>query len=78
MLTAKPPKTDWELLCWYWYFRADQAGDIVPALSATELQRLDKNFLGQELDLIAKYAIGPRSNGACSWSMTTRRSAIGS
>jgi hypothetical protein len=62
LLTAKPPQTNWELLCWYWYFRADQAGDIVPALSATELQSLDSRFLGQELDLIAKYVIGPRSN----------------
>ena len=62
LLTAKPPKTDWELLCWYFYFRADQAGDIVPALGATELQSLDKKYLGQELDLIAKYTIGPRSN----------------
>lgn len=62
LLTAKPPETDWELLCWYWYFRADQRGDIVPALGATELQSLDSRFLGQEVDLIAKYVIGPRSN----------------
>lgn len=62
LLTAKPPKSDWELLCWYFYFRADQAGDIVPALGATELQSLDEKYLGQELDLIAKYTFGPRSN----------------
>lgn len=30
--------------------------------TATELQSLDEAYLGQELDLIAKYAIGPRSN----------------
>ena len=48
--------------CWYWYFRADQRGDIVPVLGAAELQSLDSRFLGQEHDLIGKYLIGPRSN----------------
>ena len=61
-LTAKPKDTDWEFLLWYYYFRAAERGDIVPAVTATELQSLDEAYLGQELDLIAKYTIGPRSN----------------
>lgn len=61
-VTAKPQDTNWEFLLWYYYFRAAERGDIVPAITATELQSLDAAYLGQELDLIAKYTIGPRSN----------------
>lgn len=61
-LTAKPKETNWEFLAWYYYFRAAERGDIVPAITATELQSLDEAYLGQELDLIAKYTFGPRSN----------------
>ena len=43
-------------------FSQFDARPIVPALGATELQSLDSRFLGQEVDLIAKYVISPRSN----------------
>ena len=61
-LTAKPVGTNWEFLAWAYYFRAAERGDIVPAITATETQNLTSADLGEELDLIAKYTFGPRSN----------------
>jgi hypothetical protein len=61
LLTMKPhAKVD--LLCWYWHFMADQAESIVPSFGGTPTQNTTSKDFGDELDLIAKYGIGPRSN----------------
>jgi hypothetical protein len=49
-------------LLWYWHFRANSESDIVPSIGGTPTQDPTESHLGDELDLIAKYTIGPRSN----------------
>ena len=41
---------------------SNQAGDIVPSIGGTPPQSASSKDLGDELDLTAKYGIGPRSN----------------
>jgi len=61
LLTMKPTKK-WDFLMWYWYFMADSAADIVPSIGGTPPQSTSMTHFGDELDLLAKYKIGPRSN----------------
>jgi hypothetical protein len=61
LLTMKPHQK-WDLLLWYWHFMANQAGDIVPSISATPAQSTTSKDLGDEVDLTARYSFGPRSN----------------
>jgi hypothetical protein len=61
LLTMKPHK-DWDLLFWYWYFLANQAGDIVPSIGGTPFQSLSRTHFGDELDFIVKRTLSPRSN----------------
>ncbi len=61
LLTMKPhAKVD--ILCWYWHFMANQPGDVVPSIGGTPPQSTTSSDLGDEIDLTAKYAFGPRSN----------------
>lgn len=60
LLTMKPHKRV-ELLFWYYYFIANQAGDVVPSITSSAPQNLTSEDLGQELDMTARYYIGPRS-----------------
>ena len=67
LLTMKPhDKID--LLIWYWHFMANQAGDVVPSIGGTPPQSLASKDLGDEIDLIAKYSISPRSNALVGYS----------
>jgi Alginate export len=50
------------LLFWYWHFEANSARDIVPSLGGTPVQSTSRSHFGDELDMTAKYIIGPRSN----------------
>jgi hypothetical protein len=61
LLTMKP-HAKWDLLCWYWHFMANQAGDIVPSIGGTPVQSTTSKDFGDELDLTARYSFGPRSN----------------
>jgi len=61
LLTFSPSKKV-KVLMWYWHFMANQAGDIVPSIGGTPTQSLSSKDLGDELDLILSYRIGPRSN----------------
>ena len=61
LLTMKPHQR-LELLCWYWHIMANQAGDIIPSIGGTPPQSTTSKDFGDELDLYAKYSIGPRSN----------------
>jgi Alginate export len=61
LLTMKPHQKV-EFLFWYWHIMADQAGDIVPSIGGTPAQSTASKDFGDELDIIAKYVIGPRSN----------------
>jgi hypothetical protein len=51
-----------ELLFWYYYFFANQAGDIIPANTSSTPQNLTSDDFGNELDITARYLIGPCSN----------------
>lgn len=61
LLTMRPHKR-LELLFWYYYFFANQAGDIVPANTSSTPQNLTSDEFGNELDFTGRYFIGPRSN----------------
>ena len=65
-----------ELLFWYYYFFANQAGDIVPAITSSTPQNLTSDEFGQELDFTARYLIGPRSNVLLGYSHFWRGSKI--
>ena len=60
-LTMKPHKKV-DLLLWYYYFGAAQENDIIPGVAVPSGQNTTDNNFGNELDVIVKYAIGPRSN----------------
>ncbi len=59
LLTAKPCKKV-NLLAWYYIFQSNQPG-AVPSIGGTPPQNASRD-LGQELDLVVKYSISPRSN----------------
>ena len=61
LLTMKPHKKV-DFLMWYWYFLANSSTDIVPSIGGTPAQSTTRTHFGDELDLIVKYTIGPRSN----------------
>jgi alginate export protein len=75
LLTMKPTKNI-SLLAWYWHFMAAEQGDIVPSLGGQPTQNTSSNDLGDELDLILKYGIGPRSNILFGWSHFWRGNKI--
>jgi hypothetical protein len=62
VLMTMKPDSNWELLFWYWYFMANQAGDVVQSFGGTPNQSLSRSHFGDELDIIAKRSLGPRSN----------------
>ncbi len=65
LLTMKPsPK--WNLLLWYWHFMSDTAAPV-PSIGNTPAQTASRNF-GDELDIILKRTISPRSNVLIGWS----------
>jgi hypothetical protein len=61
LLTMKPRK-DWDLLIWYWYFMANQSGDIIPSIGGTPVESLSRTHFGDELDILAKRTLSPRTN----------------
>jgi len=79
VLLTMQPAARWNLLCWYCDFMANKRGDIVPGLGpvpAGDYQNTASRDLGDELDLIAKYGIGPRSNILFGWSHFWRGNKI--
>ncbi|MBX3434626.1 MAG: alginate export family protein [Pirellulales bacterium] len=75
LITASPtPKCT--LLLWYWHFMANQDTDIIPAIGGTPTQSLASKDYGDELDLIAKFGIGPRSSILVGYSHLWRGSKI--
>lgn len=67
LLTMKPAEK-LTLLFWYYHFMANQAGDIVPSIGGTPPQSLTSQDFGDELDILATYQWGPRSNILFGWS----------
>jgi hypothetical protein len=55
---------------------ANQAGDIVPSIGGTPPQSTASKDFGDELDLIAKYNFGPRSNALIGYSHFWRGNKI--
>jgi len=67
LLTAKPG-AKWTLLMWYWHFMAN-TDDIVPSVGNTPPQHTTgSKDLGDELDVLIKYNIAPRTNVVFGWS----------
>jgi hypothetical protein len=62
VLLAMSPTKKWDFLMWYWYFMANSGSDIIPSLGGTPVQSTSRTHFGDELDLLAKYKINPRSN----------------
>lgn len=75
LLTAQP-SARCSLLLWYWHFMANQAGDIVPSVGGTPAQSLASQDFGDELDLIARFSLTPRSAILFGWSHLWRGSKI--
>lgn len=65
LLTAKPAEK-WNLLMWYWHLQSD-TDQPVPSIYNTPPQNTSKH-LGDELDVLLTYIIGPRSNVQYGWS----------
>lgn len=61
-LLTMAPSAKTSLLFWYWHFMSNTASDIVPSVGGTPAQSTTSRRLGDELDCIAKYGIGLRSN----------------
>ncbi len=73
LLTMKPgPK--WNFLMWYWHFMSNTS-DSVPSLGNTAGQTGSKD-LGDELDIVLKRTICPRSNVLFGWSHFWRGNKI--
>ena len=67
LLTAKPG-AKWTLLMWYWHFMSNTA-DIVPSVGNTPPQHTTgSKDLGDELDVLLRYSIAPRSSVGFGWS----------
>lgn len=73
LITCKPgPK--WNFLLWYYHFMSVTDG-AVPSIGNTPAQNASKD-LGDELDMILKYTICPRSNVLFGWSHFWRGAKI--
>lgn len=75
LLTMSPAKK-LKLLMWYYYFEAAEDNDVIPGVAVPSVQVLGENNFGQELDLIARYQISPRSNILFGYSHLWRGSKI--
>ena len=75
LLTAKPG-AKWTLLMWYWHFMAN-TDDIIPSVGNTPPQHTtgSKDF-GDELDVLLRYSIAPRSKVGFGWSHLWRGDKI--
>lgn len=62
MLVTMKPSKKLSLLCWYYYLGANQAQDVIPGVAVPSAQNLTSKDFGNELDLIAKYQLNPRSD----------------
>lgn len=75
LVTLKPSQK-LSLLFWYWHLMSNQDSDIVPSIGGTPTQSITSKDLGDELDLIAKYQVDPRSNVIVGWSHFWRGNKI--
>lgn len=66
LITMKPGKK-WNFLLWYYHFMSNSA-DAVAGIGNTSLPQSNSKDLGDELDMILKYTICPRSNVLFGWS----------
>jgi prepilin-type N-terminal cleavage/methylation domain-containing protein len=76
VLVTMKPHDKLEFLLWYWHFMSNTASDIVPAIGGTPIQRTDSKHLGDELDLLLKYNVSPRTNVLFGWSHFWRGNKI--
>ncbi len=76
MLLKMAPSQKLSLLFWYWHFMSNQDTDIVPSIGGTPTQSQGSKDLGDELDVVATYKFGPRSNVLFGWSHFWRGNKI--
>lgn len=67
LVTMKPSKKV-KLLLWYYHLMANQDTDIVPSIGGTPAQSTASKDWGDELDVVATYAISPQSQILFGWS----------
>ncbi len=73
LITSKlGPK--WNFLLWYWHFMSNTDAPV-PSIGNTPAQNASKD-LGDELDILLKYSICPRSNILFGWSHFWRGNKI--
>jgi hypothetical protein len=73
LITAKPRKNV-SLLAWFHHFQSN-SGQAVPSIGGTPAQNASR-FLGNELDLLAKLQLTPRSGLLFGWSHFWRGNKI--
>ena len=73
LITAKPG-AKWNFLLWYWHFMSNTDAPV-PSIGNTPTQNASKD-LGDELDIILKYSICPRSDILFGWSHFWRGAKI--
>jgi hypothetical protein len=66
LLYTMSPGKKWDFLLWYWHFMSNSNAPV-PSIGNTPAQTASKD-LGDELDLLLKYKICPRSNLVLGWS----------
>jgi len=76
MLIKMQPREKLSLLLWYYYFGANQAQDLVPGVAVPSAQNVTSKDFGNELDLLAKYQISPRSDLVLGYSRLWRGNKI--
>lgn len=76
VLLTMNPTSKTKLLFWYWHLMADQRVTPVPANGGTPPQSTTSRDLGDELDILANYQVGPRSTVLIGWSHFWRGNKI--
>ena len=76
VLLTMQPHQRLKLLAWYYHFAAAEDADIIPGVAVPSAQLLSEDTFGNELDLLARYQIAPRSNLVLGWSHLWRGNKI--
>jgi hypothetical protein len=74
ILYTMKPGPRWNFLLWYWHFMSNTDAPV-PSIGNTPAQTASKD-LGDELDMILKYSICPRSDLLLGWSHFWRGNKI--
>lgn len=70
------PTQKLSLLLWYYNFQTDEANDIIPGVAVPSNQVAGETDFGNELDFLATYKVGPRTNVVAGYSHLWRGAKI--